>query len=68
MATKGANNVSQRKGARKAADIPPLLLQQLNLAQLPTVNLVEWMAINRRVMLGEVLKQCNRALHSKYFG
>ncbi len=39
-------NILNRKGARKAQDIPNEVLELLNLGKIETVNLTEWLAIN----------------------
>lgn len=44
-----------RKGAVRLADIPPEVLDALNNGLLPTVNLVEWLAIDQRHLMQVVL-------------
>ncbi len=39
-------NILNRKGARKAQDIPGEVLELLNLGKIETVNLTEWLVIN----------------------
>ena len=39
-------NILNRKGAKKAQDIPNEVLELLNLGKIETVNLTEWLAIN----------------------
>lgn len=52
--------VYQRIGATKAQYIPREVLVALNEGKTASVNLVEWMAINRRLLLRELLLSCNR--------
>ncbi|HJD91133.1 DNA alkylation repair protein [Bacteroides coprosuis] len=47
--------MENRKGARKIDEIPSAVLEVLNRGQLPTVNLVEWLAIDQRQLLQAVL-------------
>lgn len=51
------------KGARSIKDIPTYILQQLNSGELETVNLVEWLAIDRKVLLENILTQCDRTIY-----
>lgn len=41
------DNIKARKGATKVANIPTVVLQELNKGTIPTVNLVEWLAIDQ---------------------
>lgn len=50
----------KRKGARSMKDIPPIILQQLNLGKLETANLVEWLAVDQKLLLENLLRQNNR--------
>jgi 3-methyladenine DNA glycosylase AlkC len=54
-------NSSPRKGAARAADIPAAVLKQLNEGTTSSVNLVEWMAINRRALLTKILSRHRRS-------
>ena len=40
------SEILNRKGARKAQDIPKEVLEQLNVGKIETVNLTEWLAID----------------------
>ncbi|MEM9982897.1 MAG: DNA alkylation repair protein, partial [Bacteroidota bacterium] len=40
-------NIAQRTGARKIADIPKEVLHLLNKGEIATVNLVEWLALDQ---------------------
>jgi len=51
---------TKRKGARTIKDIPKEILEQLNRGETETVNLVEWLAVDRKVLLENLLGQCNR--------
>lgn len=50
----------KRKGARSTKDIPVPILQQLNEGKIETANLVEWLAVDQRVLLANILTQNNR--------
>lgn len=44
-----------RKGARRISEVPPEVLKALNRGETATVNLVEWLALDQRVMVRHVL-------------
>lgn len=44
-----------RKGARRISEVPPEVLAALNRGETATVNLVEWLALDQRVMVQHVL-------------
>lgn len=50
----------KRKGSRSTKDIPTDIMQQLNRGEIETANLVEWLAINQRVLLQSLLEKLNR--------
>lgn len=50
----------KRKGARSTKEIPKEILEQLNLGQIETANLVEWLAIDQKLLLENLLKQHKR--------
>ena len=50
----------KRKGARTIKDIPKDILQQLNRGEIETANLVEFLAVDRRILLENLLIQCKR--------
>jgi 3-methyladenine DNA glycosylase AlkC len=50
----------KRKGARSIKDIPPDILEQLNRGEIETVNLTEWLAVDQRLLLENLLLQNNR--------
>ncbi|MDN3691400.1 DNA alkylation repair protein [Chryseobacterium tructae] len=54
----------KRKGARSIKDIPTDILIQLNNGEIETANLTEWLAVDQRLLLENLLKQNNR---SEYF-
>ncbi|MCW1960626.1 DNA alkylation repair protein [Chryseobacterium viscerum] len=50
----------KRKGARSIKDIPPDILEQLNRGEIETANLTEWLAVDQRLLLENLLLQNNR--------
>lgn len=50
----------KRKGSRSTKDIPKEILEQLNTGQIETANLVEWLAVDQRMLLKNLLEQTNR--------
>ncbi|HDR7325802.1 MULTISPECIES: DNA alkylation repair protein [Bacillus] len=55
MITKEAEVILNRKGARKANEIPKEVLQLLQQGKVESVNLTEWLAINHIELLKNVL-------------
>lgn len=55
----------KRKGSRSTKDIPKEILEQLNSGQIETANLVEWLAVNQRLLLENLLKLTNRTQYLK---
>lgn len=55
----------KRKGARSTKDIPTEILQQLNAGQIETANLVEWLVVDQRLLLENLLKQNKRTDYLK---
>lgn len=51
---------AKRKGSKSTKDIPKDILEQLNSGQIETANLVEWLAVDQRLLLENLLKQTNR--------
>jgi 3-methyladenine DNA glycosylase AlkC len=56
---------TKRKGARSTKDIPKEILQQLNNGEIETANLVEWLAIDQRLLLENLLKNLNKSKYLK---
>jgi 3-methyladenine DNA glycosylase AlkC len=54
----------KRKGARSIKEIDSEILNQLNRGEIETANLVEWLAVDQRILLQNLLHQQGR---SKYF-
>lgn len=50
----------KRKGARSFKDIPTTILEQLNRGEIETANLVEWLAVDQRLLLHNILTQNDR--------
>ena len=55
----------KRKGSRSTKDIPKEILEQLNNGQIETANLVEWLAVDQRFLLENLLQQTNRTKYLK---
>ena len=55
----------KRKGSKSTKDIPKEILEQLNNGQIETANLVEWLAVDQRLLLENLLKQTNRTKYLK---
>ncbi len=51
---KDNKDLTQRKGAVKAAHIPPTVMDALNRGSIPSVNLTEWLAVDHRQLLMHV--------------
>jgi 3-methyladenine DNA glycosylase AlkC len=56
---------TKRKGSRSTKDIPKEILEQLNSGQIETANLVEWLAVDQRLLLENLLKQSNKLEYLK---
>ena len=55
----------KRKGSKSTKDIPKDILEQLNCGQIETANLVEWLAVDQRLLLENLLTQTNRNKYLK---
>ncbi|BFO64825.1 DNA alkylation repair protein [Chryseobacterium sp. KCF3-3] len=55
----------KRKGARSIKDIPPDILEQLNRGEIETANLTEWLAVDQRLLLENLLLQNDRIEYLK---
>lgn len=56
---------TKRKGAKSIKDIPTDILEKLNQGEIETVNLVEWLAVDQKRLLGNLLEQSNRTNYLK---
>ncbi|MBN9293830.1 MAG: DNA alkylation repair protein [Flavobacteriia bacterium] len=56
---------TKRKGARSTKDIPADILQLLNTGQIETANLVEWLAVDQKLLLENLLLQNKRTDYLK---
>jgi 3-methyladenine DNA glycosylase AlkC len=50
----------KRKGAKSIKDIPKNILEQLNCGEIETANLVEWLAVDQRLLLENLLSRHDR--------
>ncbi|SHL97342.1 DNA alkylation repair protein [Chryseobacterium polytrichastri] len=57
--------MEKRKGARSTKDIPKDILDQLNRGEIETANLTEWLAVDQKILLENLLKQNNRLEYLK---
>jgi 3-methyladenine DNA glycosylase AlkC len=55
--------IEKRKGARSIKDIPANILSQLNNGEIETANLMEWLAIDQRKLLHNILIQINKTAY-----
>ncbi|MEA4979269.1 MAG: DNA alkylation repair protein [Petrimonas sp.] len=55
----------KRKGSKSTKDIPKEILEQLNRGEIETANLVEWLAVDQRLLLENLLKQLGRKNYLK---
>ncbi|MBF7091583.1 DNA alkylation repair protein [Flavobacterium sp. ALJ2] len=53
----------KRKGARSTKDIPVAILEKLNKGEIETANLVEWLAIDQKLLLKNFLLQTDRSCY-----
>ncbi len=53
----------KRKGSKSMKDIPNEILEQLNNGKMETANLVEWLAVDKRLLLKNLLTQTNRGAY-----
>ncbi|MGM7636939.1 DNA alkylation repair protein [Bacillus sp. Hm123] len=56
-------SIMDRKGATKAANIPEQVLNLLNLGGIESVNLTEWLAVDQKVLLKNVLPAVGLSEH-----
>jgi 3-methyladenine DNA glycosylase AlkC len=55
----------KRKGSRSIKEIPKEIFEQLNSGKIETANLVEWLAIDQRKLLENILTQLKRKPYIK---
>lgn len=51
---------TKRKGARSIKDIPVNILEQLNRGEIESANLVEFLGVNRKILIENLLTQSDR--------
>jgi 3-methyladenine DNA glycosylase AlkC len=52
--------LEKRKGSRSTKDIPAEIMIQLNFGKIETANLVEWLAVDQKILLKNLLQKLNR--------
>jgi 3-methyladenine DNA glycosylase AlkC len=52
--------LEKRKGSRSIKDIPTEIMLQLNRGEIQTANLVEWLAVDQKILLQNILQQLDR--------
>lgn len=52
--------MNKRKGARKLEDIPKEILVELNRGTIESANLTEWLAIDQRALVKNILSKENQ--------
>ncbi|MDR2146304.1 MAG: DNA alkylation repair protein [Tannerella sp.] len=57
--------MTKRKGAKSTKDIPKEILEQLNRGEIETANLVEWLAVDQRMLLENLLIRHGREKYLK---
>ena len=62
-----SEEILNRKGVRKAEDIPADVLELLNTGRLETANLTEWLAVDQLKLLGVVLDGMGKGNDSNSF-
>ncbi len=55
--------IIKRKGSKSTKDIPVVILKQLNEGLIETANLVEWLAVDQRLLLENLLASLNRTIY-----
>lgn len=60
-------SILDRKGARKAVDIPSDVLELLNAGQIETANLTEWLTVDQLAVLKTVLKKLKKTALFPHF-
>jgi 3-methyladenine DNA glycosylase AlkC len=58
-------NEAKRKGSKSIKDLPKDILHQLNMGLIQTANLVDWAAVDRKILLENVLSQNKRKKYIK---
>ncbi len=58
-------NEIKRKGARSTKDIPADILARLNRGEIETANLVEWLAVDQKLLLENLLAESKRTDYLK---
>lgn len=56
-------SIIKRKGARSSKDITAAILDQLNQGEIETLNLVEWLAVDQRKLIENLLRNNDRVAY-----
>jgi len=56
--------ITKRKGARKASEIPPNVIELLNIGRIESVNLTEWLAVDHIELLRHIMAELGLQQHA----
>jgi 3-methyladenine DNA glycosylase AlkC len=54
------SHILNRKGARRRSEVPEEVIALLNAGKIETINLVEWLVVDQRILLGHLLDEIDR--------
>lgn len=55
--------MTKRKGGRSKKDIPMEIIEKLNLGEIETVNLMEWLCVDQTILVKNILSQNKRSIY-----